>query len=249
MSFDLMSLIGDIKTCLALVLGTGFLFGYLYSKFKARELFKPDIKNLKKKIKHHQYKSQSLLSKNDAIEKKIEGYETTIHDYNLEVTTHKEKLSSLQADMRDLETKGVEVKTNHQTQQKVLTRYNTEIEALTSTLGIKDLSKIDKHKATLTASIANIESTYKQKCDSYEGFVKDKKALHQENHDLTTKLSSNTEELNKKGLELIDKEEIVSSLREKLQDEYDMLLVNKKDDETKIEQYKKQLLTIKDKLS
>jgi chromosome segregation ATPase len=249
MSIDLMSLIGDLKTCLALALGSGLLFGYLYTKFKARELFKPEIKGLKKKIKHHQLKSQSLLSKNGDIKKKLEGYEAELHNYNLEATKYKDKLSEAQQKMRTLESEGVHIKTDHQRQQKILDGYNTEIKELKSKLDLDDLSKIDEHKANLALSATKVENRYKQKCDLYEGFVKDKTALTQENHDLKSKLSSLTAELNKKGLELIDKGDIVSTIREKLQNEYEDLLANKKENETKIEQYRKQLLAIKDKLS
>jgi predicted nucleic acid-binding Zn-ribbon protein len=143
----------------------------------------------------------------------------------------------------------VHVKTDHQRQQKILDGYNTEIKELKSTLGIEHISKIDEHKSTLTTSATKIEDRYRQKCDSHEGFIKDKTALKQENHDLKSKLASQTATLNKKGLELIDKGDIVSTLREKLQHEYEDLLANKKENETKIEQYRKQLLAIKDKLS
>jgi len=249
MSIDLMSLIGDIKTCLALVLGTGLLFGYLYTKLKAREIFKPEIKNLKKKIKHHQDKSYSLLSKNSDIEKELEGYESELHNYNLESTKQKEKLSEIQQKIRTLESDGVQIKINHQRQQKVLDNYNTEIKELKSKLGVEKISKIDEHKVNLTEYSKQIAQRYEQKCNSYKGFIKDETAIRKENHDLKSKLSSLTADLNKKGLELIDKNEIVSTLREKLQNEYEDLLANKKENETKIEQYRKQLLAIKDKLS
>ena len=66
MTATLIDLISDMKICLGLALGTGLISGYLYTKFKARELFKPDIKNLRKKINYTQNEAGTLSSKRKA---------------------------------------------------------------------------------------------------------------------------------------------------------------------------------------
>ncbi len=249
MAATLIELISDMKVCLGLALGTGLISGYLYTKFKARELFKPDIKNLKKKINYNQREASTLLSKSSEVETELELYSGKLHEANLEVTKHKNEVSNLEEDMRALETEGANVKAQHRTQEHILNRYDKEIQELKTTLDISDISDIENHKSVLKANAIQILDTYQQKCDSCEGMYSEEKSLKVENSDLTSKISSLAASLNKKGYELSDATEGVSTIRGKLQLEFDKLLASKEENDAKIGAFKEQLLAIKAKLS
>ena len=249
MTATLIDLISDMKICLGLALGTGLIAGYLYTKFKARELFKPDIKNLKKKINYTQKEANTLSAKNSELESELEVYSGKLHEANLEVTKHKNKLSDLEKSLRALEAEGASVKAQYKTQKHTLNRHNKEIQELKTTLSVEDISDIETHKSKLKANAIQIVDTYQQKCDSCEGMYREEKALKVENSNLSSKISSLTATFNKKEQELSDATDTLSNIREKLQLEFDKLLSNKEEYESKIKAYKKQLLTIKEKLS
>jgi chromosome segregation ATPase len=249
MTATLIDLISDMKICLGLALGSGLILGYLYTKFKARELFKPDIKNLKKKINYNENEASKLLTKNSEVETELELYSEQLHSGNLEVTKHKNELSELEENMRDLETEGANIKAQYKTQEHTLDRYNNEIQELKTMLDVENISDIENHKSTLKASAIQIVDTYQQKCDSCEGMYREEKALNTENSDLTSKISSLAATFNKKEYELSDATDTVSNIREKLQLEFDNLLASKEENDTKIRVFKEQLLAIKAKLS
>ncbi len=249
MTGTLIDLISDMKICLGLALGTGLIFGYLYTKFKARELFKPDIKNLKRKIKHHETESSAILSKNGEIENELETYSSKLHEGNLEVTKRKNEISDLESNIRTLELEGESVKSKYQKQEDLFNNYNSEVQELKSTLSVEDISQIENHETALKANAIELADTYQQKCDMWEGMKREEKALNQENLDLTSKISSLGALFNKKEYELSDATTKVSTLREKLQYEFDQLLASKEENEAKIGEFKKQLLAIKEKLS
>ncbi len=249
MTGTLIDLISDMKICLGLALGTGLIFGYLYTKFKARELFKPDIKNLKRKINYNESESSTLLAKNEEVETELELYSGKLHESNLEVTKSKNQISDLESNMRTLEIEGATAKSQYKTQENILNRYNNEVQELKTTLGVEDTSDIENHKTTLKANAIQMVDGYQQKCDSCDGMISEEKALKIENSDLTSKISSLVASLNKKEYELSDTTEKVSTIRGKLQLEFDKLLESKEENEAKIGAFKEQLLAIKAKLS
>jgi chromosome segregation ATPase len=249
MTSTLIDLISDMRICLGLALGTGLIIGYLYTKFKARELFKPDIKNLKRKIIHNETEANSLSAKNSEVETELELYSGKLHESNLEVTKSKNEISDLESNIHTLETEGTKIKDQYQKQEHVLNRYSNEVQKLKTTLGVEDISDIENQKSTLKANAIQIVDTYQQKCDSCEGMYNEEKALKRENSDLSSKISSLAAAYNKKELELAEATQKVSTIREKLQLEFDKILANKEENEIKIENYKKQLLEIKEKLS
>ena len=245
----LIDLMSDMKVCLGLALGTGLIVGYLYTKFRARELFKPDIKNLKQKIAHNKRETSSLSAKNSDVETELELYSGKLHEGNLEVAKGKNEISDLESNMRTLEAEGANMKDQYQKQEQILNRYNSEVQELKTTLGVENIANIEDQKSTLKANAIQIVDTYQQKCDSCEGMYSEEKELKRENSDLTSKISSLVASFNKKEYELSDATEKVSTIREKLQLEFDKLRSAKEENEMKIENYKKQLLAIKEKLS
>lgn len=245
----LIDLMSDMKVCLGLALGTGLIVGYLYTKFRARELFKPDIKNLKRKIVHNERETSSLSAKNSDVETELELYSGKLHEGNLEVAKGKNEISDLESNMRTLEAEGTNMKDQYQKQEQILNRYNSEVQELKTTLGVENIANIEDQKSTLKANAIQIVDTYQQKCDSCEGMYSEEKELKRENSDLTSKISSLVASFNKKEYELSDATEKVSTIREKLQLEFDKLRSAKEENEMKIENYKKQLLAIKEKLS
>jgi len=245
----LIDLMSDMKVCLGLALGTGLIVGYLYTKFRARELFKPDIKNLKQKIAHNKRETSSLSAKNSDVETELELYSGKLHEGNLEVAKGKNEISNLESNMRTLEAEGTNMKDQYQKQEQILNRYNSEVQELKTTLGVENIANIEDQKSTLKANAIQIVDTYQQKCDSCEGMYSEEKELKRENSDLTSKISSLAASFNKKEYELSDATEKVSTIREKLQLEFDKLRSAKEENEMRIENYKKQLLAIKEKLS
>lgn len=249
MTGTLIDLISDMKICLGLALGTGLVFGYLYTKFKARELFKPDIKNLKRKIQDHEDESTVLHAKNSEVESELERYSNKLHDGHLEVTKHKNEISDLESNMRTLELEGATTKSQYQKQEEIYNNFNGKVEELKTALKVDDISKIEDYKTALKASTIEFENTYQQKSDMYEGMKSEEKALIKENSGLTSKIASIEAQLHKKGYELSDTTQKVATLRDKLQAYFDQLLAGKEENEAKIESFKKQLLAIKEKLS
>jgi len=249
MTATLLELISDMKICLALALGTGLISGYLYTKLRAKEIYKPDIINLKKKIKYNKNESRLLLSKNSDIENEIESFSSKVHEENIVATKHKNELYALEENFRSQEAEYANVKAQYKTKEHMLNRYNKELQELKTTLDVKDISDIENHKSTLHAKSISIVDNYKQKCDSCERMYSEEKSLKIENSELTSKISSFGALFNKKEYELADSTKTVSTIRGKLQLEFDKLLRTKKENDTKIERYKKQLTDIKDKLS
>lgn len=245
----LINLINDMKVCLALALGAGFVFGYIYSKLKARETHQPLINELKKNIYEQKEKSNTLLTQINEDKEMIKNYDDELHGGNLTNTKFKSIISELEIKKAKLEKDDANLKNQYTKQENIFTDYNNEIITLKSVLGIEETAQIDNHKRTLKEDITKKAEIYKQKCDSSEGLQKEDKELMRETSDLSSQISSLTAALNKKEDLLLDCAKNTSSLRLKLQKEYDTIIKNKEEDDSKIESFKKQLLAIKEKLS
>jgi chromosome segregation ATPase len=249
MTGTLIDLISDMKTCLALALGTGLILGYLYTKFRARELFKPDIKNLKQKIEYNGKESNDLLTKNSELENELELYNNKLNKSNLKITKHKKEISDLESNLRELELEGGNIKSQYQKQENILNKYNNEIKELKGTLEIESISDIENKKVAIKAKTIEVSNIYQQKSDMFEGMNSEEKELKRENSELSSKVSSFEALLNKKGMELSNANDKVSTIREELQHKFNQLIETKDENEAKIEYFKKQLLAIKNKLS
>ncbi len=245
----LINLINDMKICLAISLGIGLISGYLYTKLKSRELYKPEVDRLIQKIASQEIEADASLNQSNIIDSKLEEYENSLQEGNITIKKLKNDISDLENTKTELNTKNLELKEQFLKLDNNLKNKNSEIQSLKSALGIEDLSKIEAYKEKLKNDISNNSIIYKQKCDSYDGLFNEDKELHSENSNLTSKLSSLSALFGKKELELLDLTKHTEELRTKLQREYDLMIQSKEENISAIKRYKNQLLEIKEKLS
>jgi len=249
MTATILDLIGDMKNCLALALGTGLISGYLYTKLRAREIYKPDIKNLKNKIKLNEGKSIDLLEKNENIKSDLSLHNKKIDKSNLEITQHKQEILEHEMKLKKLQLDGSSVVNNYQIEKNKLDRYNKEVDELKTTLDIDDVSNIEKSKELIKDKSLNITEKYSEKKNMVDAFTNEVTALKKENSNLTYEIDSKKALLNKKDIELKDTHKKLSSIRGELQENYEKLLKTRDDNLSQIEKYKKQLVDLKSKLS
>ena len=245
----LINMIGDLKTCLALALGSGFVFGYIYNKFKAKEKYKPEINNLKHKIQSKKEEMGFLSAKNSEISTEVERYTNQLNNTNLEITKFKNQIADLETNRNELLKEEAAIKDQYTKQKNILNDYQDEIKKLKEKLRIEDISNLEDRKSELQAEAANIADTYKQKCDSYEGLFNEKRELEKETSSLTSNIASLKAALHKKEQQILNSSENISALREKLQNEFNKLIESKEENEDRITHFKKELLAIKNKLS
>jgi chromosome segregation protein len=245
----LINMIGDLKTCLALALGSGFIFGYIYNKFKAKERYKPEIKNLKHKIQSKREEMKVLSAKNSDISVEVEKYTDQLNNTNLEITKLKNQIADLEINKNELLKEETAIKDQYIKQKSILNDYQEEIKKLKDRLRIEDIANLEDRKSTLQAEAANIADTYKQKCDSYEGLFNEKRELEKEISNLTSNIASLKATLHQKEQHILNSSNNISALREKLQNEFNKLIESKEENEDRITYFKKELLALKDKLS
>ncbi|MCH9813519.1 MAG: hypothetical protein K0U47_06190 [Epsilonproteobacteria bacterium] len=245
----IMNLISDMKICLAIALLTGLIFGYLYTKLRARETYKPQIKKLNNQIQEVKIESDEITMQNSEIESAIAACDDELNQGNLTITKYKNEISDLESNRNSLEQEDTGLKNQHQKQESILHDYSNEIKTLQSSLELKDINQIEDHKVTFKAAAIDTADHYRQKCDSYEGLCNEEEVLKKEIFSLNSNVASLTASLNKKKLELSDATENIGSLKNRLQDEYDAIVANLEENKTLIQSYKKQLLAIKEKLA
>jgi len=245
----LINLINDMRICLAISFGIGLISGYLYTKLRAREIYKPELDRLIQKIASQEIEADTSLNQNSTANAKLQEEENNLQNGTTLIKKFKNDISDLEATKTELDTKNIELKEQFLKLNNNLRNKNSEIQSLKSALGVEDLSKIEARKKNLKSDISNYLTNYKQKCDSYDGLFNEDKELHTENSNLKSKLLSLTTIFNKKELELSDITKHTQDLRTKLQREFDLMIQNKEENISAIQRYKNQLLEIKKKLS
>jgi len=245
----LINMIGDLKTCLALALGSGFIFGYIYNKFKAKEKYKPEIKNLKHKIQSKKEEMGFLSAKNSEISKEVTKHTDHLNNTNLEITKFKNQIADLETNRNKLLKEEATIKDQYTKQKNILNEYQDKIKELKDKLRVDDITNLDIRKSALQTEAANIANTYKQKCDSFEGLFNEKRELEKETSNLTSNIASLKAILHKKEQQILNSSNNISALREKLQNEFNKLIESKEENEDRINYFKKELLALKDKLS
>lgn len=245
----IMNLISDMKMCLAIALLTGLIFGYLYTKLRARELFKPEVKKLAKQIEEVKSESDALITQNSEIESAITACDETLDTGNLTITKYKNEINDFETNRENLEKEDAGLKDQYTKQESILHDYHSEITSLKSDFGLEEINQIDDLKVSLKAKAIDTADHFRQKCDSYEGLCNEEKELQKEIFSLNSEVASLDAVLNKKKLELSSATENITSLKEKLQGEYDALLANMQEHKTLIASYKEQLLSLKKKLA
>jgi chromosome segregation ATPase len=242
-------MIGDLKTCLALALGSGLLFGYLYTKFKSKEKYKPDIKDYTQKIRSKKEEIHLLSTKGSDLTTDVERYDEKLNETNLEVTKFKNQIADLETTKYKLEQEETNLKNQYKKQESILNDYESEVQKLKDKLRVDEIENLEDRKLTLQEDLHKTIDKYQQKCDSYEGLFNEKRELEKETSTLSSNITSLKAAIHKKEQLLANSSNTISSVRERLQDEFNKLIESKEENENRISYFKKELLSLKKKLS
>ncbi len=244
----LINLIIDMKICLAIAVGLGLLFGYLYTKLKAMQTHKPAINGLKKKIDTTRTNSSSLKIKKDENIAKIKEYNEKLNSDDTTIAKFKDEINKLEIAKLESQKQTTHIQNSYKKQTDILDNNTQEIKSLKKLLDLENITEIEDHKTALKMDLNSKIELYKQKSNSYEGLNNEAEELKKENFTLNTKELSLTATLDEKKSNLADTIKNITKLKSKLQTEYDQMVQSIQDNKNKIQNYKTELLQLKDRL-
>ncbi len=241
----LTNLILDLKNCLAIALGIGLLTGYIYTKLRSREIYKPEIDRLNEKIDIQDSESKSFISKTKEIEEDIEKLNSSIKENQLHI-------KKIQEDIHDFEIQKIE---KLRKESRIIERFNDakntlttkefELKELKNRLEVDDLSNIEAKSESINSKISQNSKEYSQKQEVYSNLLEKKKEIEEKKIALEEELLSLNKTLDEKEEKLSKLIQNRDTLKEELQNRYDSIVRDREDDLQKIEEYKSELLKIK----
>jgi len=238
--------INTLKICLLIALFIGLLFGYLYTKLKAYELYSPNIKKFKKNINNHTQRLKEIDSERKNIKEKIEEYENKLKSINQSISEYKERFKSrknlqieLMSDIRELNAKFKEKK-------NILKHYSNEIERVKKECRLDDVANISKSRDNLDKLIKEKKTLLDEENEKFSLIQRKIKDLDADNNELENKF----DELNKKSekikLNIIEKESKLKSLEKGFIKEYGVLYKDISLSHDRIKELRGKLLKLKE---
>ncbi len=245
----IMNLISDLKICLAIALGSGFVLGYLYTKLRARDIYNPTLKHHEQKLYEQKIKSDKYTADSRDLEVERELKNDQLELENRIVKKHRDEMHHFEDKKNKLQEHISTLENLKVKKHEMLDGFNKEIGTSKELLGVDDTTKIDIYKTDLNSNMYKLQGSFKDKSDSLVTLTNEVKELEHQKIDLSSQISSLTAKLSKTNLKLNDSSDNFDSIKSKLQGDYDALLKNKEDNLALINGYKKKLLSIKDKFS
>lgn len=219
----ILEILNLLKVCLVVALLTGLLFGYLYTKLKARELYHPDAKKFTKKIKYHGDALRKVDARHQELNDEIKKYESKLKETNSSISKYKEQFLSqkdLHINMLD---KGKEFKKKYEDKKSILDHYTREIDTIKQECRLDNISSIEENKESIKRLFNDKSSILKEKQEKFSETQERVKKLESENSKLEEKLRELDRKIEDINIQTIEKKDILKSLESDFLKEYDEL--------------------------
>ena len=241
----ILEIVDTLKICLALALLTGLVFGYLYSKLKARELYHPNIKELSKNINQHHKGFKNADKERQKLKGEIEHYEYKLKGINESIFEYKDNFASKKELQVDMLNRGKELNSKYAEKQNILAHYNGEIEKVKKECRLDDVSNIEDNRDSMSRLIADKELLIKEKQDKFSMIQRKVKGLDLDNHQLEDKFHELDKNSKNMVLKVLEKEDNLNSLEQGFVKEYGVLYKKISVSHDKAKEYKEKLIKLK----
>jgi chromosome segregation ATPase len=238
-----------MKICLAIAFASSFLFGYLYTKLKSKERYKPELKAYKSDIKERESEINSIIKQNENTESKLKLKQNDLSKINNFIANSKDETRHFEENKNRYKEQIITMKDLHIKKGIILKDYNKEIVATKSTLGLDDISKIQEHKKKLKSKVESIKKEHHEVSSTFTKLLDKKEELTDTNKNLKSSITSLTAKLSQNRLELTDAKNKFDSIASKLQSEFETLVKSKDEHLSKIQEYKEKLFSIRKRFS
>ncbi len=242
----ILEIFNSLKTCLIIALLTGLLFGYLYTKLKAREFHYPDVKKFKKNIASHAQNLKKIEIKQEKLNKEIENYESKLKETNESISKYKEQFLS-QKDLHiNMLAKGKEFKSKYEDKKSILDHYNREIDKVKKECRLDDISNIEENKESIKKLIEDKKIKLIEKQEKFAIMQNKLKSLDFDNNKLKEKLHELDKESENMNLQILEKNDSLNALEKGFVKEYEVLYKKISVTNDRVKEYKEKLLKLKD---
>ena len=238
--------VNSLKICLLIALFTGFIFGYLYTKLKAREIYHPDIKKFISSINYYTQGFKKADNECQKLKGERENFEYKLKEINQSASQYKESFVSQKSFQAETIDKSRVLKTKYEEKKSILEHYSGEIEKVKKECRLDDVSNILENRKSMQRLIREKELLLKEKRDKFSMIQQKIKGLDLENLQLEKKFH----ELGKRGesmtLRIKEKEDYLNSLEQDFIKEYELLYKEISLSQDRVEEFKKKLKKLKD---
>ncbi len=144
-----------LKWCLLFILLIGFIFGYFYSRLKAKEIYHPTIKELRLKIAQQVDQTHALKEKYKEIETEVLIYENKLKKLNQSIKKIRENVMKKEGLRVTLESEHYKLGGQYEEKNKILDYYENEMDEIKSACRVDNLSNLDENRERLEKLIAS----------------------------------------------------------------------------------------------
>ena len=238
-------LLENLKICIPLALLSSLIFGYLYSKLKARESYHPIIKKFTRKISQHTKGFKNAEKEHKKLNGEIEYYEYKLKEINKSIFESKENFESkkdLEIEMLNRER---ELKAKYEEKRNILSHYSGEIEKVKKECRLDDVANITESRDSMNRLIAEKEQLLKEKHSEFSKIQAKVKGLEVANCQLEEKVQELDKNSRNMGLQVVEKEEVLNALEKGFVKEYAVLYDKISVSHENSKEYKKKLMKLK----
>ena len=242
----ILEILNSLKFCLLIALFTGLLFGYLYTKLKARERHYPDVKKFTKNIVNHTQNLRKIETQHKKIKGNIEQYANKLKEINKSIETYKEQFISQKDLHMSMLSKGKEYKSKYEEKKNILDHYTGEIDKIKKECRLDDISNLEKNIENMKSLIKDKSAKLKNKQEKFSTLQNKVKTLDLENSKLKEKLYELDKKSEDMALKTIDKKDTLKLLEKGFIKEYEALYKKISVSHNKVKEYKEKLKKLKD---
>ena len=235
-----------LKECLALILLTGLVTGYLYTLLKAREKYKPTVDALREEIQNDQNTQERIETEYRAMQEETEKAQAEQERLLGKIAELEANIDREKETAAALDTRNDEVREAYRTTHALLIAEQEKIADLKEQIGDKPLTDLLEEETHLQEAIHTLEAEIEQEQSKLEEIVERHVRVEAETEELKAHRDRQNELLQGLKDELQSKKEHLSKLEESLREKIAQYKSASADWLAKIKAYKAKLLQLKE---
>ncbi len=242
----MMDIIMTLKECIALVLLTGAITGFLYAWAKSRETHKPKVNTLKQEIQKSQDETKQLEEETqtlqDGIQKETERSEELVSEiHKLEKEIHEtEKMRNA------LEAQTEEIRHNYASTHSMLSTQQERQQQLQNEIGDKSVTSQLEEEQKMHEQIASLENQISLEADKLDDTMQRSKRIEAQKEEHEAHRNRVAETLSELEAKLTQKSDLLENLETTLQEKIASLKEESAKWEKMIQTYKEKLIKLKE---
>lgn len=242
----LLELITTLKICLPIALLIGFIFGYLYTKLKMREIYQPDIKKFSRNIHNHTQDLKKTSHARHKLKGEIENYEFKLKGVNESILESKNQLSSQKSLQIEIVEEQKMLNAQYKEKKSILAHYIGEIDKVKKECRLDDVSNIEENKESMKRLMKEKESLLKEKRDDFSMIQHKVKGLDLDNRQLENRFHELGKGIQNISTRIKEKEKALKFLESGFSKEYEKLYRDISFTQANVKELKKKLIKLKE---